>query len=1050
MKKILSIISAGLFGLMAVSCVQEQLATFDPANTTAPVLHSYEAGAKNLTVTYTPGEFHLGFNEKMTPTHSLALVSIDNKAVSKLITSKDSGSSLMATNVNISKALQFFGYADGDVVNSLEIVVRASMQDPSKDNGRNGFVDSSPIQLGNFTVTLPQGSPYADYTEATTWSVIGALSNYDISWNGDLEMFATPDGNQLVAKAVKLSKDDEFKFRKDQSWDVNMGGEFGGIDSVFPVTQDGPNIKVGADGVYDLWLDLSDGSASVTDAYMAYPDHKEASEWTVIGSLSNYGISWDGDLAMLTDGTTHVAQGVKLGDADEFKFRQDKAWTVNLGGDYGSLGSDFSVTQDGPNIKVGASGIYDLIVNPGAGTAQIVETLGGGVSGKIGGDEPGPGPEPEPVTGWNIIGLNGDWENDILAANDGSLWTAYVSVSEATEFKWRKDGGWDENYGMAEGATITIGEPFEAAAGGPNIPIGPGFWKVVLDTEAMTITISEGSVWSLIGDFNSWSGDVDMVLTDGKWVSPVTKLNANGFKIRYNHDWALSVGGTFEAFGQPFAAISDGGPNIELPAEGEYIVTYDPEAQTITVEKSISGWNVIGLNGNWSDDVIAKENNGVWTVRVNAPEATEFKWRKDGDWAENYGGTFVALGEPFAAEAGGPNIQLAAGYWLLTLDLTGATPMLMVSDGTVWSLIGVNGDWGTDIDMELVEGKWVSPETAISGEFKLRQNHDWGVNRGGTMNAVGEAFEVTQDGSNISVEEGTYIVTYDPEAETVTVANAKKVWSVIGVNGDWGVDYDMAEIAPGIWMSDAIEVTSGDWKVRFDHDWAVNRGGEMPETASVGTFIAANQDGKNVAITGTFKVVYNANNETIGTLGWGVVGTINGWNGDMPMNLGSDGNWYSVPIKLTKEDEVKIRFQSDWGVNRGGTCEAAETAFEVTQDGSNIKAPEEGTYMLVYYPQNEQIVLTKAFWGMIGGFNEWSADVFMMYDGANWVAYNQKISGEWKIRQGADWGVNRGGTFVETGTAFEVTQDGPNINVTADLASFSVIYDPVNEKITIQ
>ena len=168
------------------------------------------------------------------------------------------------------------------------------------------------------------------------------------------------------------------------------------------------------------------------------------------------------------------------------------------------------------------------------------------------------------------------------------------------------------------------------------------------------------------------------------------------------------------------------------------------------------------------------------------------------------------------------------------------------------------------------------------------------------------------------------------------------------------------------------------------------------------------------------------------------------------MNFGSDGNWYSVPIKLTKDDEIKIRFQADWGVNRGGACVEEGAPFDVTQDGSNIKAPEDGTYMLVYYPQNEQIVLTKAFWGMIGGFNEWSADVFMMFDGASWVAYNQKISGEWKLRQGADWAVNRGGTFEAVDTPFDVAQDGPNINVTADLTSFSVIYDPVNEKITIK
>ena len=177
MKRILSILSAGVIAFLAASCAQEPLATFDPAKGTAPVLGTVEVGAKNVSVTYTPGEFKLGFNDKIAPTHSLALVGVDGKAVSKLISSKNDGSTLSATLVNISRALQFFGYADGDQVGSLDIVVRASIQDPSRDNGRNGYLDSDKYTISGFTVTLPQGSPYQDYTEASTWSVIGALSN---------------------------------------------------------------------------------------------------------------------------------------------------------------------------------------------------------------------------------------------------------------------------------------------------------------------------------------------------------------------------------------------------------------------------------------------------------------------------------------------------------------------------------------------------------------------------------------------------------------------------------------------------------------------------------------------------------------------------------------------------------------------------------------------------------------------------------------------------------------------------------------------------------
>ena len=1044
MKKVLSILFAGVIALMATACFpEENFATFDSSKATAPVIGSYEMGAKALTINYTPGKFNAGFNDKMAVNHMVVLTSIDGKSVNKVIAAANKDNVLTVSVSALSNLFLSMGYQEGQSV-SFEAIVRATMQNPAQDNGRNGHVDSKDkVSVNGFEIVIPKGSPYIDYTEDSDWSVIGSLSAYEINWDKDLQMWTDGAGNHVAAH-VQLFAGDEFKFRKDQSWSENMGGDFGSLDNVFSVSQDGPNIKVGADGYYDLFVNPDNGTAWISEAFDPYPDYTETSNWSVIGSLSKHGISWDGDIAMITDGTWHVALGVNLAAADEFKFRQDASWTVNMGGDYGGLDSEFAVTQDGPNIKVGADGTFDLFVNPGAGVAKVSETTGAKVSGIIGGDEPEP--EPEPITGWNIIGLNGDWSNDILAAQDGNVWTAYITAEGDTEFKWRKDGGWDENYGMEEGATITLGEPFAAAAGGPNIPIAAGFWKVVLDTEALTITISNGDVWSLIGVNGDWEHDIDMVLTDGKWVSPFTAISGE-FKLRHNHGWDDNRGGTMEALGTPFAAEA-GGANINVEG-GNYIVTYDPAAETIVVEKAVRGWNIIGLNGNWSDDITATENNGVWTVRVNVEADTEFKWRKDGGWDQNYGGTFVTLGEPFAAVPGGDNIKLAPGYWLLTLDLSGAEPMLMVSDGTVWSLIGGFNDWSGDVDMVLTDGVWVSPETAISGEFKIRKNHGWDDNRGGTMEALGTPFAAEAGGANINVEAGTYVVTYDPANETITVTNAKKVWSVIGDFTGWSSDVDMEEIAPGIWMSGMIEIAEGGWKVRFDHGWDVNRGGATP--TALGQFVAAVPGGDNIGITGTFKVIYNANNETIGTLGWGVVGTINGWNGDMPMNLGSDAKWYSVPVALTTNDEIKIRWNASWDLNRGGELVAVGEAFAGVDGGSNIKVPADGTYMVVYDPEHQTLMLTTAFWGLVGEFNGWggSSDIFMLFDGAKWCAYNQQITGEWKIRQGSAWDNNRGGTFAEAGTPFTAEPGGPNINL-GDKTGFAVIYDPTAETITIQ
>jgi hypothetical protein len=98
----------------------------------------------------------------------------------------------------------------------------------------------------------------------------------------------------------------------------------------------------------------------------------QASAWGVTGAIASATINWDGDIAMTTDGTWHVAKGVVLTASDEFKFRKDAAWAENFGGALTAAGELFDVTQDGPNIKVPADGTYDLLLNVEAGKAVAI------------------------------------------------------------------------------------------------------------------------------------------------------------------------------------------------------------------------------------------------------------------------------------------------------------------------------------------------------------------------------------------------------------------------------------------------------------------------------------------------------------------------------------------------------------------------------------------------------------------------------------------------------------------------------------------------------
>ena len=803
MKRILSIITAGCLALLAFSCAKEEKAVFDISKATPPVLLSASV-EDNVTVQYTPAAFVMDFNKKMPTYHTLALVSVNGEASNITLTTRNEGGTLTLTGKTLTNALKLRGFQTGDQV-ALEVVVRGSIQDPSRGI-TNGAIDSK--EKYAFTWTMPedaQGSPYEDYTEASTWTLIGAMSAYEINWDGDLNMWTDGNGNHVAAH-VTLKAGDEVKFRKDLAWTVNMGGTFGSLGEDFEVTQDGPNIVVGADGVYDLFLDENAGMALVTAAYDPYPEYTEASNWSVIGSLTLHEIDWNGDIAMISDGTWHVALSVNLDGDDEFKFRQDQAWTVNLGGTFGSLDSEFEVTQDGPNIAVGAAGTYDMFLNPDAGLARVAKASGAKVSSKVGGDEPGP--EPQPVTGWNIIGLNGDWENDILATQDGNVWTAYITAEGDTDFKWRKDAGWDENYG---GTFVALGEPFEAVAGGDNIKVGAGFWKVVLNLDDMTITISNGQVWSLIGDFNEWGGDVDMTLTDGKWVSPVTKISG-GFKLRENHGWDNNRGGAFVAVGEPFEAVA-GGDNITVE-EGNYIVTYDPEAETIVIDET--GWGVVGTITGWGStpDIILKEEGLFLVARnVTLTESDEVKIRYKSDWDVNRGGaTFV--GHAVKAVPGGDNIKpgVAGDYdiWYrpdseVLFVLTAGTPL------TYWGVVGTINGWGAPdrIMYENAEGQFIYEDLELTAndEIKIRLNEDWAENRGGAFVELDEPFAVENGGSNVKVgRDAKVTVIFDPSAETITLTgeysgeapslpeNMYMVGAAFG-NWDWSSD-GIVELTP--------------------------------------------------------------------------------------------------------------------------------------------------------------------------------------------------------------------------------------------------------------
>lgn len=583
---------------------------------------------------------------------------------------------------------------------------------------------------------------------------------------------------------------------------------------------------------------------------------------------------WDNDIVM----TYNMYFGrfwadVDVAEATEFKFRLDGAWDVNWGGDLDALSSG------GANIPIeaGQYRIY-LYMNDETVYADIDASMYGKEEPTV---EPEPEPEPE-YKGWGIIGVGGDWENDIAMTENGGIWTGYANLAEEDNWKLRKDAGWDENYG---GVFTALGTPFAAVAGGDNIAVGQaGFFKISLNTIDETITIEDSDVWGVIGDFNSWAGDVFMTEVEGVWTSPAIELTAGaGFKIRMNSGWddnrgAAGDGDTYQVTpGTPVDVVNNG-KNLCVEADGKYIVIYDANAETITVNKAM-------------------------------PD-------------------------------------------------------------NAWSLIGVNGDWENDIFMnELMPGVWVSPATAMSGEFKLRFNHGWDVNRGcAALTLGGAAQTATQDGPNIGVADGTYVVVYDANMEIVYLQG----WSLIGtLNGsNWDTDYpviplDVDDNEVG-WMSYPFHVDeTQEFKFRYNANWDINRGGVFTDFCVP---FPAVDGGENIKIgqAGYYFAAYNPGTEELGVgrADWGLIGDFNGWGGDIVM-FEQEPGIYSLlmPVSLKKGEGFKLRKDRDWGTNRGATGDAEptevtlDTEIPVVNNGKNFTVPADGFYLITYNSVKDVVIV---------------------------------------------------------------------------------------------
>lgn len=632
-------------------------------------------------------------------------------------------------------------------------------------------------------------------------------------------------------------------------------------------------------------------------------------------------------------------------------------------------------------------------------------------------------------------------------------------------------------------------------------------------------------VW-VLGAFNGWKHEEaeflysyaeDEINYEGvidfgeNATDPESDHYKNGFKITGQADWNdpnMNWGTVKDdpaAQDAPVLNLIKGndGQNItKYRSHRYYKFAINTSSLELKMKFGFDKMGLIGLNGNWNDDVVMTFNqykSRFW-ADVDLASATEFKIRLDGAWDNEWGGASGAL-----VPKGG-NIPIEAGQYRIYAYINNSNELKYTIDPTMygkeepgkdvppepevkyWSIIGELGDddtkyWSTDVNMSESGGVWTGVAT-IAGQFKLRYGADWGVNRGaeGEVEPVEIVLDtptnVVSGGKNFKVsEKALYQVAFDTTANTIVVSNMGNKWSLIGkIEGsEWNKDFFMTKDGD-VWTSDPVTI-NGDFKLRYNAGWDVNLGGPgetAPYVIELGVETELVSGGKNLAVAALdekYVVTLNAaTNKVIVKKAakencWALIGQIDGtsWNSDFYMTNYSYGIWRSTPVSI--EGGFKLRYNNSWADEntRGAESEnftfTSGTSFGVTSPGQNISAPSTDKFVFTYNPFINKVVAVPSQnnWSVTGDVEGtgWGTDFYMAETSSGvWESSYLLVEKDksFKIRFNNDWAAGDMGNSVDdaikVGSEFTATAGGKNIKV-PETAVYKTKYDKNAGKLVV-
>lgn len=213
-------------------------------------------------------------------------------------------------------------------------------------------------------------------TDPDKWYLIGTFNDWDLTTSVALENLR----EGLYTVSINLPEKTEFKFVKDQTWEVNLGGTQWGSGNVSPaikagetitLQQDGSNLLFNPGGEVTIKLDVVNNTAVLTGGNPDSGGNTQTGTWSVIGTIN--GTNWDTDYDMDCGGDFYHYT-LYYEDGQEFKFRQNHNWSDPDFG-YGPIimpePAILNGVQGGANITLPWTGYWDVYLTPATGEIQF-------------------------------------------------------------------------------------------------------------------------------------------------------------------------------------------------------------------------------------------------------------------------------------------------------------------------------------------------------------------------------------------------------------------------------------------------------------------------------------------------------------------------------------------------------------------------------------------------------------------------------------------------------------------------------------------------------